>query len=207
MNIKYKNFEIEVSDDPDYNLNSANNQRQYEKVYFEEKRKQNIVYPESKHTIIIKESGIEISSSIICEVGWTVKVNHNTFIIEDDKIWIISCAKIYCLEIPTLELIWQKDFDSFTLFSLYKLENDFIIHGEVEIFRITREGEIIWSFGGRDIWVNTKGKTEFSIENNIIKLYDFESNEYIIDFDGNQLEDNPVIIQKKIKKKWWKIFG
>ena len=207
MNIKYKNFEIEVSDDPDYNLNSANNQRQYKKVYSEENRKQNIVYPESKHTIIIKESGIEISSSIICEVGWTVKINHNTFIIEDDKIWIISCAQVYCLEIPTLELIWKRDFDSFTLFSLYKLENDFIIHGEVEIFRITREGEIIWSFGGRDIWVNTKGKTEFSIENNIIKLYDFESNEYIIDFDGNQLEDNPVIIQKEINKKWWKIFG
>lgn len=194
MKLNYKNFEIEVFDDPNYTLNSAGNLRQYEKVHFEENRQEDQFYPESKHVIIIKEFGIEISSCIICEVGWTIKVTHNSFIIEDDKIWIIGCSKIYCLKIPSLELIWQKEFDHFTNFSIHKIEEDIIIHGELEIFRITKEGEVIWHFGGRDIWVNIEDKNAFTIENNSIRLFDFESNEYVIDFDGNQIEDNPRII-------------
>lgn len=205
MKLNYKNFEIEVFDNPDYILNSTDNLRQYKKVYFEEQQ-ENLSYA-SKHAIIIKEFEIEISSSIICEVGGATGIHDNSFIIEDDKIWICACNKIYCLEIPSLELIWQKEFDSFTNFYIYKLEEDFIVHGELEIFRITKEGEIIWSFGGRDIWVNIEGKTELIIEKNAIRLFDFESNEYLIDFDGKQIEDNPRIIQQEVKKKWWKIFG
>lgn len=110
-------------------------------------------------------------------------------------------------QIPFLELIWNKEFDSFANFSIYKLEEDIIIHGELEIFRITKEGTIIWSFGGRDIWVNTEGQPEITIENNTIRLFDFESNEYVLDFDGNQIEDNPRIISREIKKKWWEMFG
>ncbi len=86
------------------------------------------------------------------------------------------------------------------------VEEDFIIYGELEIFRITKNGEIIWRFGGRDIWVSVDEKKPFNIESDKIRLFDFESNEYVIDFNGNQIEDNPRIIQKKIKKKWWKIF-
>ncbi|OGS69127.1 MAG: hypothetical protein A3G95_02720 [Flavobacteria bacterium RIFCSPLOWO2_12_FULL_31_7] len=75
----------------------------------------------------------------------------------------------------------------------------------MEITRFTKNGEIVWSFGGRDIWVNTKGKTELSIENGKIRLFDFESNEYILSFNGELLEENLNIIQKETKK-WWKIF-
>ncbi|SHG85860.1 hypothetical protein [Flavobacterium defluvii] len=201
MKVNYKNFEIELLDDPNYSLNSADNFRQYKKVYFQEKRQENCFYPESKHVIIIKEFGIEISSSIICEVGWAMNVTEDSFIIEEDKIWIIGCSEIYCLEIPTLELIWQKDYNSFALFSIHKLDDDFVIHGELEILRITKEGEIIWSFGGRDIWVTIDGKNVFTIENKSIRLFDFESNEYVIDFDGKQIEDNPRIISPEIKNK------
>jgi len=33
----------------------------------------------------------------------------------------------------------------------------------LEIFRITKNGEIIWHFGGRDIWVNPEGSEELTI--------------------------------------------
>lgn len=193
MKIDYKNFEIEVFDDPNYTLNSADNLRQYQKVYFE----QNNFIPSSKHAVIVKEYGIEISSVIICETEGATGIHENSFIIKDDKIWICVSNKIYCLEIPSLDIIWQKQFDQFTNFCIYKLDENFIIHGELEIFRIAKDGEILWSFGGRDIWINPEGKNEFIIENNIIRLFDFESNEYILDFNGKELEFNP----KKIKKK------
>jgi len=207
MKLNYKNFEIEVFEDLNYILNSVDNLRQYKKIYFDGRQQENQFYPSSKYGIVIKECKIEISSILICEIGWTTKVSDNSFIIENDKIWISIANKIYCFKIPSLELIFKKEFDSFANFSIYKLEEDILIHGELEIFRISKEGDVIWTFGGRDIWVNIEGKTELSIGNNTIRLFDFDSNEYVIDFNGNQVEDNPRIVSKEIKKKWWKIFG
>ena len=185
MKVDYKNFEIEVIDDKNYILNSSNNLRQYQKVYYEESE----FHCSSKHAVIIKEHGIEISNAIICETEGATGIYENSYIIENDKIWIRVSNKIYCLKIPSLEIIWQKEFDQFTNFCFYKLEEDFLIHGELEIFRITKNGEIIWRFGGRDIWVNPEGSEELIIKDNVILLVDFESNRYILDFDGNLLED------------------
>lgn len=203
MKLNYKNFEIEVFDGPNYILNSVDNLRPYEKVYFLNLNQEDT----TKHTIIIKESGNEISNAKIYGVGKFSGIFDNSFILEDDKLWILSQYKVYCLNIPYLELLWQKEFDLHANISIYKLEEDILIHGELEIFRITKEGNIIWSFGGRDIWVNIEGKMELSFENNTIQLFDFVSNEYILDFNENQIEDNPRIISKEIKSKWWKIFG
>lgn len=186
MKVDYKNFEVEVIDDKNHTLNSTKNLRQYKTVYCEESQ----FVSNSKHGIIIKENGIEISSIIIYESGGGTTIIDDSFIIEDDKIWIRICNKIYCFSIPTLDLIWHKEFDFATNFSFHKLKEDFIIYGEVEIFRITKNGEILWRFSGRDIWVNLEGKNPFSIESDKIRLFDFESNEYIIDFDGKELEFN-----------------
>ena len=203
----YKNFEIEIFNDANYCLNSTSNFRHYQNVYFEGKHQEDKFHSTSKHAVIVKENGIEISNVILCEVGGATGIDKNSFIIDDDKIWICVCNKIYCLEIPTLKLVWYKEFDWATNFAIYKLEKDFIIHGESEIFRITQEGGIVWRFGGRDIWVNNKDQKEFNIENNTIRLFDFQSNEYVIDFDGNQTIDNPrVIVIEAAKRKWWKIF-
>jgi hypothetical protein len=207
MKLKYKNYEIEVIDEPNYTLNSVDNLRYYDKVYFEGKHQEDRFYPNSKHAIIVSEFETEISSAIICEVGGLTGVFENSFIIENDKIWIRVSNKIYCLEIPSLELQWKREFDYVTVFGFYKIENDFITHGELEIKRITRNGEIVWSFGGKDIWVNIEGKTELKIENDKIRLFDFESNEYLINFDGKLIDDNPKIISKEPNKKWWNIFN
>lgn len=202
MKLNYKNFEIEVFDDPNYTLKSVENLRPYGKVYFNKKQHEDQSYPSSKYAIIIKQNKIEISSILIHEIGWTTKLSNNSLIIEDDKIWISIANKIYCFKIPSLELAWCKEFDNFTNFSIFKLEKDILIHGELEIFRIAKDGKIKWHFGGRDIWINTDGKTELTIESNIIRLFDFESNEYVLDFNGNQIEDNPRITTPVTKKKW-----
>lgn len=203
MKIDYKSFEIEVIDDKNYKLKSTNDLHQYRKVYF----KENEYRSSSKHAIIVKEYGIEISSILICETEGATGIHENSFIIEDNKIWILVSNKVYCFEIPSLKIIWQKEFDQFTNFCIYQLEENFVIHGELEIFRITKNGEIIWRFGGRDIWISVDGKDPFNIERDKIRLFDFESNEYVLDFNGNVIEDNPRVIIPKAKRKWWQIFG
>jgi len=206
MKIDYKNFEIELFTDKNFTSNSADEFSQYQKVYNIDNQIKDKKQPTNKHTIIIKESGTVISNAIIYESGVS-GIYNDSFILEDDKVWVLIYNKIYCLEIPSLELSWQKELDFHPNISIHKLKNDFIIHGESLIFRISKEGDIIWSFGGRDIWFNIEGEPEVTIENNTIRLFDFESNEYVLDFDGNQIEDNPRVVSGAIKKKWWKIFG
>lgn len=202
VKLNYKNYQIEVINDSAYTINSVDNTNVYDTVFFQEKKDNAQFSPTSKHGIIIKKSDAKIASVIICESGGATAITEKSFIIEDDKIWICVCNKVYCLEIPSLELIWRKEIDFITNFSIHKVQDDFIIHGELEIKRITKNGETIWSFGGRDIWVNLEGKLEFNIENDQIHLFDFESNEYILDFNGQTILDNP---KPSSEKKWWDI--
>lgn len=204
IKIDYRNFTIELfdelNDDLDLIIKSKNNE-----IDFGSKREK----PEyrSRHYIVVKQLGIEISNIIIYETNSASGIYEDTFAVKDDKLFVISGNEIYCLEIPSLKLIWHKEFDQAVNFTLYKLEEDFIIYGELEIFRITKEGEIVWSFIGRDIWINLEGKNSFSIESDKIRLFDFQSNEYVLDYAGNLIEDNPIVMPKRTKKKWWKIFG
>ncbi len=200
----YKNFEIELFDDLNDDLDSIIKSKD-NTIYFGSE-KEDAEY-QSRHYITVKELGVEISKVIIYETNSASGIYEDTFIIEDNKLLVLSGNEIYCLEIPSLKLIWKKEFDRITNFSLHKLENDYIIYGELEIFRITKHGEIIWRFGGRDIWVSVDGKNPFNIETDKIRLFDFDSNEYVLDFDGNVIEDNPRVIITKAKRKWWQIFG
>ena len=200
----YKNFEIELFDDLNDDLDLIIKSKNNEIDFGSKKEKLEYI---SRHYIVVKELGIEISNITIYESNSASGIYEDTFAVTDNKLLVISGNEIYCLEIPSLKLIWHKEFDQAANFALYKLEEDFIIYGEIGIFRITKEGEIIWSFGGRDIWVNIENKNPFNIESDKIRLFDFESNEYVLDFDGNVIEDNPRVIISKTKRKWWQIFG
>lgn len=56
---------------------------------------------------------------------------------------------------------------------IHQFKNDFIVHGETQVNRINENGEIIWDFSVRDIFVNPDGKTEFKIIENRIELIDW----------------------------------
>lgn len=204
IKIDYKNFEIQLFDDLNDDLDLIIKSKSNEIDFGSKKEKPRYI---SRHYIVIKELAVEISSVTIFETNSASGIYEDTFAVTDDKLLVISGNEIYCLEIPSLKLIWHKEFDQAVNFALYKLEKDFIIYGEIGIFKITKEGEIVWSFYGRDIWVNLEGKNPISIESDKIRLFDFESNEYILDFDGKELEFIPRIIKTEIKKKWWQIFG
>ena len=207
MKLTYKKFEIELFDGINHILDTNNRIKEYKKIHFKDTQLKDETCHKNTHTIIVKESGIEISSALIYQISKTTRIYKDSFVVENDKIWIINYNEIYCLHIPSLELAWHKAFDSHVNIAIYKLKDDIIIHGESEIYRITKDGETVWSFGGRDIWFNIEGEPEVTIENNTIRLFDFESNEYVLDFDGNQIEDNPRVVSGETKKKWWKIFG
>lgn len=186
MKIEYKNYEIEVLDDKDYSIESTDNIRTYKLEYFNGEKFQ----PTSKHGIRIKDKVIEkeISSVIICENGGATTIHKKSFFIEEDRIWICICDKIYCLNLPKLDIEWFKQFDHVTNFSINPFKNDFVIHGELEIFRINRKGEIKWRFGARDIFVSEKGENSFQITEDLIEVTDWGGYKYKLDKNGKEVK-------------------
>ena len=87
--------------------------------------------------------------------------------------------------------------DTFEPFGIYEIDNGYIVHSELDIYRITKEGDVLWSFSGNDIFTGLKADDEYyiSIEESRIKLRDFNDDYYILDLDGNLLESS---LNKKI---------
>lgn len=67
MIIEFGKYEVEIFDDEGYSLQSTDNLRKYTWEYHKAKRVEERFQPTSKHAIIVKEQGREISSAIICE--------------------------------------------------------------------------------------------------------------------------------------------
>jgi hypothetical protein len=101
------------------------------------------------------------------------------------------------IDLTQPKLKWAIRPDSAEIFEFSDYDGDMILRGEMQIHRIEKSGNVKWSFGGRDIWVNMEGKSELNLEKDKIRLYDFDSNEYLINYDGKLLEDNPRIIKTK----------
>jgi hypothetical protein len=113
---------------------------------------------------------------------------------------------LVCLSWPDFQLNWKFKPDFGPIFEFYELEDDILLRGELSIYRINMQGQVIWSFGGLDIWVNINGKREVTILEKSIKLIDFDSNEYIIDFDGKLLHGPPRKANRTLLKPWLKFW-
>lgn len=187
MKVKYKNFEIEITNESD--LDSAKFGQIFKKQYPEDLGHKLEYKPSSKHGIRIKESGIEKCSAILLETGGVTGISENSFQIKDDRIYICCSDQIYSLNLTDLSVNWRKQYDIATCLGIYEFDNDFIIHGEIQVSRIEKNGETKWNFSARDIFVNPDGKTEFKITENRIELIDWQGYKYELNADGKILTE------------------
>lgn len=129
-----------------------------------------------------------IKTALIGSVGGGTTIHKNSIIIEDERLVICCSDSIFCLSIPELNLIWQTQADQATCFEIYKYEDSYIIHGELEITRLDKDGNILWQNSGADIFTNLDGKDSFVITDNYILATDWENRKYKFDFNGNSVK-------------------
>ena len=187
MRVRYKDYTIDIIDDSNYTLNSADNIVTYDKEYFDGMTNTDRVYPTSKHGIRISRNGDELVSAIICEIGGATTVHENSVLVTNDLILICCCDKVYSLSIPGLEINWKRRLDPATCFSIYPFKGDFIVHGELQITRIGIEGNEKWRFGARDIFVTPDGKDSIKFTTDKIELRDWEGYEYVLNEHGQEI--------------------
>lgn len=183
MTTQFKNYTVDIIDEPDFVWKSTNNTSVYDKEYFDDVEYQ----ATSKHGIKVSEEGKHISSAIIGEVGGATGICDTSFVIKDDSLLICCCDAIYSFKLPELTLNWKKEFDMATCFSIYLFKNDFIIHGETQVTRIDGEGNEKWKFAARDIFVDPDGKECIEIRGAEIYLRDWQGYEYLLNEHGEEL--------------------
>lgn len=74
-----------------------------------------------------------------------------------------------------------------TCFGIFKYKEDYIIHGEVEITRLSNDGKIIWQQSGADIFTSLNSEKEDFVISEYILATDWDNRKYKFDFDGNQI--------------------
>lgn len=186
MEYNIKEYIINIIDDPNYNPESSDNVNSYDLVY--SGIDLNSFLATSQHGIRIFNKNQEgIKSAIVRETGGATTIHDKSCVLTNDYILLCCCDKVYSLTIPELQIIWHSKLDPATCFAIYPYNDDYIVHGELQITRIDKAGNEIWNFYGKDIFVTSNDKHSFEFIGNKIKLIDWEENEYILNEDGKEV--------------------
>lgn len=173
-------YRIDIYADKTFSEGSVDNVNHYDFVYFDKSENH---FP-SVFGIKIFQDNTLIKSAVIGSIGGGTGVHDTSTIIEKERLLICCSDTIFCLSIPDLTLLWRTQADHATCFEIYKYQDSYIIHGELEISRLDKDGKILWQQGGADIFATLDGKDSFVITDNCILATDWENRKYKFDYNG-----------------------
>jgi len=176
MKFKSKDYTIEVLSDPTYVCGSADNLSTYQKEYDLEP----VYRPSSSYGISCFENE---TNCIVQAGGGASAITQHSLVFGESVFWLLVGDQLACFSIPSLELLWNKTADSATGFELFLSPDGkgLLIHGELEISKVTFEGKVIWNTSGKDIFTE-----EFSVYEKHIEATDFNGEKYRIEIEDGK---------------------
>ncbi len=140
------------------------------------------------YKIEVCENYETIKTCLITGSEGVTTVYESMFCIDDDRIVLCCSNLIYCLEIPTLKLLWKTKADTICCFQIFKMNSRYITHGELEISCLDENGTLLWQQSGRDMFASLDGTNEFEVTADYIFATDWDNNSYRFDFNGNLID-------------------
>lgn len=129
-----------------------------------------------------------LTNSVVAENYGATTIHDTAVIFEHDRVLICCSNFIYCLNIPSLSLLWKMKADSITCLQIFKHKELYIVHGELEISCLNYNGKILWQQGGEDIFVRLNSdENDFYLMEDYIVARDWNNKLYKIDYTGNVL--------------------
>ena len=180
MQYKTGKYHLEIYEDSNYSKDAADNLHHYDFVYL----KHSEYRCASIFGIKIYQNEQLLKSAVIGSTEGVTTLHDTSTIIENDRIVICCSDSIFCLSIPNLALLWQTQADLATCLEIYKYKDSYIIHGELEISRLDKDGKILWRNGGMDIFLTLDGNSHLIITENYILATDWDKRKYKFDFNG-----------------------
>jgi hypothetical protein len=168
-------YELELIDEPLYSPGSADNVHSYSRKY----NFTNVPdRPSSRHGLVLREDGIVRQSCILLAGRGASGLHEHSAVTVGDACYVAVGDTICSLALPSLDLLWHRQVDAATCFGVYysAKHHCLISHGELEIARISLNGEVAWSSGGEDIF--SEG---FELHSDYIEATDFNGTVYRMD--------------------------
>jgi hypothetical protein len=165
-------YELELIDEPLYSPGSADNVRAYSRAYnFTDVPDR----PSSRHGLVLREGGIFRKSCILLAGRGASGIHEHSAVSIGDACFVAVGDTLCSLELPSLDLLWHRQVDAATCFGVYYSTkyHCLISHGELEIARVSLSGEVVWNFGGADIF--SEG---FELHADSIEAVDFNRTVY-----------------------------
>ena len=178
-------YQLDIYHDETFKQASTDNLHKYDYVYFDESE---YVLP-TMFGIKVFEDDQLFKSAIIGSIGGGTTNHKNAVITEPDRFLICCSDTIFCLSVPDLTLLWRTQADQACCFEIFKYQDDYIVHGELEISRLDKEGKILWQQSGADIFTTLSGEQDFELTTEFIIATDFDNRVYKFDYNGKNLTD------------------
>ncbi|AMR30737.1 hypothetical protein A0256_04525 [Mucilaginibacter sp. PAMC 26640] len=143
--------------------------------------------PNSMQAIHLHRDGVPLKSILLGANCGGTGVYANTALLDGDRLITCCSNTVFSLSVQSLEMLWKTKADWATCFAVYQYQQDYIIHGEVELSRLDRSGNIVWQQSGSDIFVTPEGSSEIILFEDSIVVIDFDYSKYVFDYDGNTI--------------------
>ncbi len=180
MEMRLQSTVIEIVDEPQYTPGSADNSRRYP-MEIEMTEGRGGCVPTSRHGVIIDG----LPTAVFFADGGCSAVHDRSAILLDGNLYLAVGNHVVCFKVDSRRVRWTATVDSATCFGIhYNRKRDAILsHGELEIARFNRNGQILWSKSGADIF--TEG---FYLKEEWVEAVDFCQRRYRFDYDtGNEM--------------------
>jgi len=186
INFTFGEYTIGLRNDHEYNTESNDNLYRYSRIYDDPEKRYR---PNTQYGIKTIADGVVVADCLISGCAGATGLHRHSALLEDDKLLVCCSDSLLCLKIPDLDLLWRVKGDYITCFEIRKLENDYIIHGEMSVSRIDPHGNIVWEFIGADVFVSDGHFSPFEIEKDRILLCDWSGRKYVLDFGGKEITE------------------
>ncbi len=141
--------------------------------------------PSSMLSIELYQDDVCLKSILIAGYGGGTTIHPSSLVIDESQIVTCCGNAVFCITIPELTLKWKTRADDATCFEVFKYQDDYIVHGEMEISRVDKNGVIVWQRSGADIYTTPTGKDDFKVTDDFIIATDWNYQQYKFAFDGN----------------------
>jgi hypothetical protein len=181
--------DIRIFDDDTYTPGSADNSRSYDLEHFSEGPRDEC---HSMHGIEVETpAGRKYSAILLNMSGGATGVHGHSAVSNESRLFVCCGDNVFCLSLPTLSLEWCTEVDLATCFGIHEIHEKLIVRGELSVSRLSHDGEVVWQFSGRDMFVTPDGSENFRLLSDHIEVKDWNSDVYYIDYDGNEIIVEP----------------
>ncbi len=133
--------------------------------------------PSPTHGVLLNGEPLVVLGSS----GGGTGIHEHSAILLNDDIYLAVGNHLVCMALQPYKLKWETQPDEATCFGIYYEpgHSALLSHGELEIVRLSTDGEILWRSSGADIFT---GKFELAPE--YIQVTDFNSKVYRFSYDN-----------------------